>query len=280
MFKFSNFKKLFSYNWSQVIKDAVPKGNNSLIQDEAFKDIMNGAIVRILAVVFSKIAAIGIAIYTVVKAYGWLYGNEIMSYALSVALTDNIGKWIIEIITASIIPIIILVYINIMKKKNQNAWPYFIVLIISLLQTLYSLWGCFGWFTSFLINPIFAIIGLASVFLVLLGNVHIAVGCVDYCLKSTSEYKAQNPTQNTYQPTPNQTMNQTNTYAQGTNIQNINQHQIQPQPVPNVEQNPTSGMTQNNTVTQMPQQQFKFCNQCGTQLAVTTSFCPNCGNKM
>lgn len=296
MFKFSNIKKLFSYNWSATIKNAVPKGNNSLIQDSAFKDIMNGAIVRIIAVAFSKIGAIGIAIYTVVKAYGWLYGDEIMSYAISSVIKEGLGGWIWEIIVAAIVPIIILVYVNIMKKKNQNAWPYFIVLIISLVQTLYSLYGCIGWFAGFLISPLFAIVGLVSVLLTLLGNVHIAVGCIDYCLKSTEEYRANNPsatpapTTNNYQPQP--------TYQPNVgSVQPVNNYQSQPvsQPDTNAAVMPEQNVASNVVVTPQvsvndPQpnsfgQQAvptsnKMCPSCQNMNASTSMFCEMCGTKL
>ena len=47
MFKFSNIKKLFSYNFGKDLKTAAPKGNKSVMQESAYKDIRNGAILRI-----------------------------------------------------------------------------------------------------------------------------------------------------------------------------------------------------------------------------------------
>lgn len=278
MFKFSNIKKLFSYNWGEVFKKGVPKGNSSLMQDEEFKDIRNGAIVRILAVAFAKIAAIGIAVYTVVKAYGWLYGNDIMSYAISNALTDNIGKWIGEIIGAAVIPILILIYVCVMKNKKQNGWPIFIILIYSLLQTLYALYSCIGWVVAMPISPIFAILGLVSVFLVFLGNVHMSVGCADFCLHASSEVVGN--TSNTvgnYQPNINAGVNQNiNMQPSAQPIGNMQQPVYSQQSNPTMVNNLNDG---NNSHVNNMQNNTKFCTQCGNKVNIDATFCTQCGNR-
>lgn len=220
MFKFSNIKKLFSYNFGKDLKTATPKGNKSVMQESAYKDIRNGAILRILAVVFSQIAAIGIAVYTVASAYSWL-GGDILGYAFGEVFKENAIRWLLQILAASIVPIIILIYIRVMKNKEQHSWPLFVLLIISLLQTLYSLYSLIAWFAGFIVNPLFAILGIVSVLMILLGNVHISVGCIDYCLKAGKEFLGENPTINqgfNYQPGAN---NQNMT--SGVNGQNFQQ---------------------------------------------------------
>ena len=146
MFKFSNIKKLFSYNFSRDLKNTVPKGNKSVMQDSAYKDIRNGAITRIIAVIVSELSAIGIAVYTIIKALNYYYGSEIFSYAIKQAFLGNIGKYILDILLASIVPIAVLIYIGVMRKKAQNSWPIFILLIVTLIQTAYYLYTCISWF--------------------------------------------------------------------------------------------------------------------------------------
>lgn len=276
MFNFGNIKKLFSYNWVDVFKKCVPKSNSSLMKEEEFNDIKNGAIVRILAVVFSEIAAIGVAVYTVVKAYSWLYGSDIMNYAISTALTNNVGKWIGEIISAAIVPILILIYVIVMKNKKQNGWPIFIVLIYSLLRTLYALYGCIGWLAAIPISPIFAILGLISVFLVFLGNVHMSVGCADFCIHSANEVSSTvNNTVGSYQPNVNvqpiQNMQSVQTPVGSTPMGQYNQTV-----------SPNAGNTfnqMNNTPVNNLQSNDKFCTQCGNKIPANAAFCTQCGNK-
>ena len=188
MFNFKNVAKLFSYKWGEVIKKLLPKGNNTTMDETECKNIRNGSILRIIGVVFSKVAIVGTAIQIVVKTYKWLYGSSILNYAIDVALKENLGKWIIETIIAAIIPIAILVYTMIMKNKKQNGWPIFIILIISTLHTLYYVYRVVIWFTYITISPIFAIVGILSVLFAFLGNVHIVVGCIDFLVKQYDEY--------------------------------------------------------------------------------------------
>ena len=231
---FNNVKKLFSYNWSSLFKNIVPKGNKSLINDESYKNINRGAILKIVANVVSQIAVISIAIVLVVKAYKWLYGGEILGYAIKSVLSENAVSYLVDILVASILPIGIIIFNSVMKKKQQNTWPYFIVAIFMALNVLYSLWGIIGWVTNIIVNPIFGLIGLATIFITFLGNVDIIVGCVDFCLQSVNEFNVNNPNQNvnpqvgSYQPNVNQ--NQVNngyqnvgSYQPNPNMNNVNQ---------------------------------------------------------
>ena len=69
MFNFSNVSKLFSYNWSTVIKNLVPKGNKTKMESTEVKNINNGAIIRIIGVVLSQVAAVGVAVYIIFLLY-------------------------------------------------------------------------------------------------------------------------------------------------------------------------------------------------------------------
>ena len=256
MFNFDNIKKLFSYNWNNLIKNIVPKGNISgTIEEKAYKDINNGAIVRIISVAFSKIATIGLAVWIVVKAYKAVYGSEIINYAISSVLSEHSGEYIVDIISAAIIPIAILIYNLVMKNKKQSYWVYFIVLIYALIQTVYSIFGIFGWLGSLLVSPVFALIGIVSILLNFLGNVHIAVGCIDFCMNKPLENNTNqvNTQVGNYQP------QSTNTNQVQNNVSNVSTHTINQVNV------------NNNTNIQK-----RFCTNCGQPITPGTSMCPSC----
>lgn len=223
-------------------------------------------------------AAVGIAVYTVVKASKWIFGNDgILDYAVSTAVTHNMGKWIIQILGAALIPILILVYNMVMKDKQQNSWPHFIVLLIVALQTIFAVYSCIVWLLGMFINPIFAIIGLGSVCLTLFGNVNIAVGCIDFCRKATSEFVINNPQQQINNNQPNQQNQQQQNQRQQQNQQQPNQPNQQYQPYQQI-QPILSNESKENVNTSS--EETKFCNQCGAIILNDAVFCPKCGAKL
>ena len=286
MFNFKNITRLFQYNWNSVVKNLLPKGNNTVIDESEYKNINNGAILRIISAILSEVASVGIAIYVVVKAYSWLYGDAIMKYAISEAIKDNLGKWIVDIIIMALIPIAILIYNNIMKKKEQNGWPIFIMLIIVLLQTLYSLYGIIGWLVGIAVNPLFAILGLVCVLFTFLGNVNIAIGCIDFLQKQANIYvnnaqPIQQPytISNSVSPVPVDNMQQQiNQSIQPQDVQTnaVETQYIQPQ---EIQQQPI----QQQPIQQSDQQQVntpKFCLNCGSPILENSQFCASCGTKL
>ena len=188
MFNFKNISKIFSYNWSKTIKNLLPKGNKTLMQDQESKNINNGAILRIISVVLAQVATIGVAVCLIMKSSRFLGISGLASYAINEAIRRNMVLWVIEIVIAAALPIGILVYNNIMKKKEQNGWPVFIILILSALQMLYTIYLLIGWTINMIVAPIFALIGMVSVFLTFLGNVHVSVGCIDFLEKQAKSY--------------------------------------------------------------------------------------------
>ncbi len=273
MFKFNDIKKLFTYNWGNVFQNLIPKSNNIVMEKDEYKNLNNGSILRIISVILSEIAIIGIAVYTIVKAYSWIYGKEILNYAIKISLTNNIGRYIVEIIIASIVPIAILVYNNVMKNKNQNGWPIFVILCLTGLHILYSIYAIVTYFIAFIVNPLFAILGIISIVLAFLANVHIIVGCIDFLNRGVTLYKKNNMRQS-------QPINQSQTPVQEnfTNVVN-NNAQIQ------TPQNSDLSLNQsaiNGNIGQISQdiKNTKYCQNCGNKIASTALFCPNCGNKI
>ena len=311
MFSLSNVKKLFSYNWADTIKQIIPNGQKNKMSDESYQNLKNGSIIRIIAIVFAEVAAIGIALYTVSKAYSWLYGNEIMKYAFKIVLKEGMVKYITQIITYSWFPILLLVYIHIMRRKEQSAWPYFIILIFALIYTLSSIYGAIDWITAIPVSPLFAVAGIISLLLTFLGMVNIAVGCIDFCkqAKGVNNDNIKTDTFGSYQP-------QLQTYSQvgqtGYGNQNIQQNanvESTPNYINQVQSNnglpqqAYSNQVQNNvgaTQTTYSNQQSvnnemvsnqqasistgipqnRQCPHCGNQVNMNSDTCFMCGNKI
>ena len=97
MFSLENVKKVFKYNWPDFAKKIVPKGNSKEMSETSYKNIFNGAILMILAVVIQ---------YTLVAIFVndlWYYGSSMLGY------------WLRYTISYAAVPIAILVYNQLMK---------------------------------------------------------------------------------------------------------------------------------------------------------------------
>lgn len=290
-----NIKKLFSYNWPQLLRKLIPGGQKKVISKEDYNNIKVGAIIRIVGIAFAKIAAIGIAVYTVVKAYSTVYSGNIISYAIQSAITSSMGKWILEIVYAAIIPIGILVYNEIMKNKEQNGWVNFIILLVSLFQTLVALYGIIGWLAAFIVNPLFALLGLVSVLCAFVGNVSIAVGCIEFLTKlvpveelnnSVGSYQPSATPVGSYQPSV-QPVQPTEPVAPVQPVQPV--QSVEPvQPVAPVQpMQPVQPTINTQVVNQEPMTQqtvnptsSAVCPNCGNATIPGAGFCNVCGNKL
>lgn len=259
---FSNVGKLFSYNWNQVFSNIIPTGEKRVIQDEAHKNVSLGAIVSIIAIALYEIAVYMVVAYVVAKAWGSVFGSTGSVFG-SVLSDLPFGDIVVSILTNSIIPVAILVYNILMKNKQQPSWFYFITLIVILLSILYTGYTLFYLIIKIGYAPLIVILGLVFVAFRFLGNVSIAVGCVDFCLSfppkpaNTNQVGSYQPNQNPYNQNMNQPMNQ----GQPMN-QNMN---------PNMMNNQPQGNMAQGVVT---------CPTCGMQNPAGSQVCQGCGNRL
>lgn len=281
MFEFKNIKKFFTYDWKTLIKDIVPKGNKTKMDESEEKNIFNGSILKIIGVVLQYVALMGIAVYIVVKTYSIIYGSSVTSFAFKEAITAVMGKWIFEIALACIFPIAIIVYTKIMKGKEQNGWPIFIILIISVLQIIYFGYLLVSFLLNIAISPLFVIIGLASIFALFLGNIHVSVGCIDFLKKQADAYKAAHPVNN--QVTTETPVEQTTEVQAAPQVETT---EVKVEPVQQetpVTETPVEPVQQETTFTQVeqvPQTNTVYCTSCGNEVPVGTAYCSKCGNKI
>ena len=207
MFNFENIKKIFNYR-GETYKNIVPQDNKNVLDEDSYKNILNGSILRIITTVVGQIILISIAVVVFTKTYSWLYGSNIVSYAISETLKSGLLGYIFTIILLSAVPIASIIFINVTKKQEQTTWPYFILFILVGLETLYSLYRTITYFVWMFSSPILSLLGLACVFFALLANVHVAVGCIDFCYNTNKKNpQASTNQQTSVQPQINQTNN-------------------------------------------------------------------------
>ena len=238
MFNFENIKKIFNYK-GETYKNIVPQDNKNVLDEDSYKNILNGSILRIITTVVGQIILIAIAVVVFTKTYSWLYGSNIVSYAISETLKSGLLGYIFTIILLSAVPIASIIFIHVTKKQEQTTWPYFILLILVGLETIYSLYRTITYFVWMFSSPILSLLGLACVFFALLANVHVAVGCIDFCYNTNKKTSQVNSTTN----------QQTSVQSQITQTNNVEPIQVTtttpnetPQPVNNEPTNNTNGI--------------------------------------
>lgn len=177
MFNFDNIKKLFKYDWNNIIDETAPKGNKSLIDESSYKDIQFGAIINIAA---SCVLAIATIIMTLIVTYINLLGGT--------DLFASKFNFTFSIFGGCMIPIAIIIYNSMMKDKEQNSYPHFIAAIVLLLQCVYHICAFIPCLFSFFFNPFLGIITIIGNLVIIFGNINIAVGCIDFSKKCHKEY--------------------------------------------------------------------------------------------
>lgn len=183
MFDFNNIKKLFNYDFKNIIERTVPKDNKEKVDDKTTKDIISGAILKCGAEFLLTIVSILIVVIISNLA------SELFKSLDMFGITDNLS---INVSTTGMISIAILIYAIIMKDKEQTSLLHFIVLIYCIVNSVSSLFGIIPWLISMIINPFIGIIGVIATLVNLLGNIFVIVGCLDFCCKTKSAYEKNN----------------------------------------------------------------------------------------
>ncbi len=245
MFDFDNIKKFFKYDWHNMIDTTVPKGNKTKISEESYKDIQNGAIVKIIAACVSLAATVGISMSIASLASSWL-GINLFGINADVDISFSIFSF-------ATLPIAILLYNVLMREKEQNSYPHFVVGIVLLIQSLYTLFSFITWIASFFISPLFGFLGILGLIIDLFGNIHVIVGCVDFCQANRSAYEAANNPVKEEEPA------------------------ISTKPIKTDE---VSLHTDSEPKKRGRKKSVKFCTHCGMQLPENAQFCGNCGTKI
>ena len=188
LFDFNNVKKLFTYNWSDVFSHIVPKsGHKITVTDDEYTNVQNGAILMASG---SVISAVLITIISTLIAGGLPFGGLFVGVFIGAILGALIG--------ALIVPGFIFIYNMVTRKNEKGTVVYFIIWILGLLSALGMVISLINLIGDLVVAPIFAIIGIAFLFLQFMGIVHVLVGTIDICTRAnkgkTSEGKVEDAT--------------------------------------------------------------------------------------
>ncbi len=250
MFKFSNIKKLFKYDWIDVFKNILPKGKNGNLTDEEQNTLKISSILGI--------AASALVVISVVAAIYNSYMSALGSLAkyLKIGFFDivSFGDILWTIIKCAIIPIGVLIYDLVMGKKEQNGWVIFSMFILVTLWVVYSFYEGVSCIKLIGYAPISVIIGLVGSLASLVAGGNMVTVFIDY----SERYNKGN-----VQPAQAAPVN--GGYTVPTENANVNNTYTAP------------AQEQQNVQPEQPQQ--KVCPQCGYLVKADAEFCSMCGHR-
>ena len=249
MFKFSNIKKLFKYDWIDVFRNILPKGKNGNLTEEEQNTLKISSILAI--------AASALVIISVVAAIYNSYMSALGSLAkyLKIGFFDivSFGDILWTIIKCAIIPIGVLIYDLVMGKKEQNGWVIFSMFILVTLWVVYSFYEGVSCIKLIGYAPISVIIGLIGSLATLVAGGNMVTVFIDY---------SERYNKGTVQPAQSAPVNTGYTLPTENASANTGYNQpVQEQPVQE----------------QPAQPEQKVCPQCGYLVKSDAEFCSMCG---
>lgn len=230
MFDINSIKKLFSYDYKDLFERISPKDNKELMDQKMYEDIVSGAILKIGSSIIGAVATVLLAL-TIAGLTTELFGG--VNYF---GISDHISFTNFVPIT---LPLAILIYVIAMKEKEQSSLLPFVVLVLTAIDTLTSLFRLITWMAAVFINPFSAMFGFSSVVVNVAGNLFVLVGCLDFCLK----------TKKAYMDAQRVTKKNTGIKTSTIHVEDISLHTN------------------------------KYCSNCGTKMDSADQFCKNCGHK-
>ena len=198
MFKFSNIKKLFKYNWIDVFKNILPKGKNGKLTEEEQNTLKISSILGIGASALVVIAIVATIYNSLVSIFGGL---------VKVSLFEVVpfGRILWTIVKCAIIPIGVLVYDLVMGKKEQNGWVIFAMFILVTLWVVYSFYEGISCIRLIGLAPFSVILGIIGSLATLLAGGNMVTVFIDYSERynsSNTQPVQSTPVNNGYtQPT-------------------------------------------------------------------------------
>ena len=179
LFNFGNVKKFFKYQWGSIIEDTLPKDSKEVIDQESYNNIFYGGVLRIVANLLAILFAIGM-VYVIDSL-----DPTRISGLRTLGLKNDVG---VTAFLPIIISVIIFTYNSAIGFQPQKSIFHFGFVWLIFIDTIFSLISLISYIASLFIAPMYALLGFVSFLLGLLGNVHIMVGCIDFCKRVTKNY--------------------------------------------------------------------------------------------
>lgn len=179
LFNFGNIKKIFKYSWGSIIDETLPKDIKEGIDKESYDNIFYGGILKVIADILAIIFSI--CMVYVIDALD----PARISGLKTLGLNNDVS---ITVFVPIVITLIIFTYNSAIGFQKQKTTFHFAFIWLVLLSIIFSLVKLVSYIATLFISPLYAILGFISFFLSLLGDVHVIVGCVDFCKRVNHDY--------------------------------------------------------------------------------------------
>ncbi len=179
LFNFSNVKRLFSYDWSNIIDETLPKDSKESIDKRSYDNIFYGGALKIIADLLAIIFLI--CMISVIDTINPTSIRSLKTWGLS----NEIG---FTAFVPIIITLIVFTYNSAIGYKPQKTMVHFAFIWLIFLSSIFSIVKVITYIATLFLSPLCALLGFVSLFLSLLGNVHVMVGCIDFCRRVTRNY--------------------------------------------------------------------------------------------
>ncbi|MDE5630027.1 MAG: zinc ribbon domain-containing protein [Bacilli bacterium] len=228
MFDFKDINKLLHYKWNSLFTNCEPKGNKIKMLESEYKKVFNSSICRIAGEVMQ------------------LIGNLVL---ISVIL--ELGDGTVKLAGVStrlslftFIPLLVVLalfgYIILNREKEQTTYFYIGLMALMFIDTIGSIVSLFGFISSLFINPLSGLLGIIAIILVLMGNIGLFSGLIDFCERAKEEYDKNNTVTNM----------DSEIVMKPIDVNDVSDHTI------------------------------KKCAYCGNDVSTTANFCKHCGSKL
>ncbi len=228
MFDFKDINKLLHYKWSFFFTNCEPKGNKVKMLDLEYKKIFNSGICRLAGEIVKLIGAL-----LLISAVLEIGDGTIKLVGVSTSL--NFFTFVHLLIVMAIFA-----YVVLNKDKEQNTYFYIGLMALIFIDTIGSLVSLFGFVSSLFINPLSGLLGIIAILLILIGNIGLISGLIDFCERAKMEYDKTHTIKSM----------DSEIVMKPIDVNDVSDHTI------------------------------KKCAYCGNDVSTTANFCKHCGSKL
>lgn len=228
MFDFKDINKLLHYKWAFFFTNCEPKGNKMKMLDSEYKKLFNSGICRTAGEIIKLIGAL-----LLISAILEIGNGTIKLVGVSTRLNFFTFAHLLIVLA-------LFAYIVMNKDKEQNTYFYIGLMALIFIDTIGSLVSLFGFISSLFVSPLSGLLGIAAILLVLMGNIGLFSGLIDFCERAKMEYDKTHTVRSM----------DSEIVMKPIDVNDVSDHTI------------------------------KKCSYCGNDVSSTANFCKHCGSKL